>query len=122
MGTWTLVYATEPNAPNQNPVTKVVAGTAKALRDAALNAADVKVLYRVRAGAWRAITCTAVLPVTSRIQVIAQGSLALASNSPLGDGLAAESFLFDSHGFFAHSQILLPDMKAGTLTFLPLPK
>lgn len=103
MGTWSLIYATEPNEPKLVPAIKVVAGTAKALRDAVLNAADVKVLYLVKTGVWRAITCSAVLPTTDRIQVIAQGFLALASNSPPGDGFAAESFLFDSHGYFAHS-------------------
>ena len=106
MGTWSLVYATEPNTPNALPAIKVVAGTLKALNDAVVNGADVKVLYRPKAGQWRAITCCAVMAKGSgsRIQVVAEASLTLAINSPVGNGLGAESFAFDSSGFVAHSR------------------
>ena len=106
MGIWTLVYATEPDTASTPPATKVLAGTLKALRDAVVNAADVKVLYRPRSGQWRAITCSAVLAKGSgtRLQVIAEGSLALAINSPAGNGLGAESYAFDSGGFVAESR------------------
>ena len=106
MGTWTLVYATEPNEPNEKLAVRVVAGTLKDLRDAVVNAADVKVLYRPPSAPsqWRAVTCTSieVKGTGSRTQVIARGGMALASNSPLGDGFAAESFMFHSMSAVAH--------------------
>lgn len=103
MGIWSLVYATEPNQPNAKPTIKVIAGTLKALRDASVNAADVKVLYRPRTGQWRAITCHDVLIKGSgnKTQILASASAVLALNSPVGSGLGAEGFVFDSAGFVA---------------------
>ena len=106
MSTWSLVFATEPTEPNAQPQTNVVAGTLKDLRDAVVNGADVKVLYRPTPNQWRAVTCSVVLVKgsASRTQVVAEGALPLALNSPLGDGFGTESFAFDSGGFVAHSR------------------
>lgn len=105
MGTWTLVYATELNEPNEKPQVRVAAGSLKDLRDAVVNAADVKVLYRPNPGQWRAVTCSSiqVKGTGSKTEVIARAGMALASTSPLGGGLAAESFSFHSASTASHS-------------------
>lgn len=123
MGTWSLVYATEPNEPNAKPAIKVVAGTLKALRVAVVSAADVKVLYRPKAGQWRAITCHDVLAKGSgtKVEIVASASVALALNSPKGNGLGAESFAFDSAGFVAHSRYDPVSGRNGIGAFVAVP-
>ena len=123
MGTWTLVYATEPDTASSPPAIKILAGTLTALRDAVVNAADVKVLYRPRSGQWQAITCTNVVVRGSgiRLQVIAQGSLVLAINSPEGNGLGAESFAFESGGSVAANRHDPVHRNNASGTFVPAP-
>jgi hypothetical protein len=101
MSDWSLIYRTNENGD-------VVSGSLSGLREAVLDAADVKVLYQTQGGTWWSRYCPSVTvggsgpsTVVSAVFMHAADTVSAAGGLAFADPFAIEYHLFNSTGIRA---------------------